>query len=46
MDKHVRYEAPTVTVVGSIADLTQGAIPGNTGDGRSGRGPAYELPSS
>ena len=46
MDKRVQYESPTVTVTGSIEELTQGAIPGNIGDGRSGRGPVYELPSS
>ena len=34
------YEAPSITEVGSIADLTQGALANSSGDGASWRGPA------
>jgi hypothetical protein len=41
------YEAPTITRVGSIADLTQGGNPDNLGDGAAFRGPnVVTLPTS
>ena len=40
------YEAPTITRVGSVADLTQGGTPDSLGDGQSFRGPAITPPTS
>jgi hypothetical protein len=38
------YEAPTITRVGSVADLTQGGTPDSLGDGASFRGPNIITP--
>jgi hypothetical protein len=38
------YEAPTITRVGSVADLTQGGTPDIFGDGQSFRGPSIITP--
>ena len=40
----MKYEAPIIIDVGSIADLTQGGDPANLGDGAAFRGPATQQP--